>query len=393
MKDVFAELFKPNAQGYTNAFGSNPDTISLAGLLQMQGVLPEQAMMQAAKMNREREVANIEKTKFAQMQQKALMEQEQQRQRMLALQQLGQVASPEEMNQLLFSGAFEPSEINNLSGLLNPKAEENVVFNPVTGEALLKQKQGGRITGFTPIQGNAGGGVFAQTAASNMPYETPVEAKERRAQESEYFKQLRDEVKSTNEAAASLRSVEDSLQKVTTGIFSGTKKNIGSFGKEFLGSELGTGASDLANIDAASVNLLQPFVSATKGAVSDREMALFQSAVPNSTQLPETNRKIIQAMKLSINRKKEKLKAAEAWRKEGKNLNEFEASWAEYIEANPVIAQDKVGNIQINPSNVNNWKNKLGKDSNLGSQSSTKQEKRSIQSLSMEELEALARGQ
>lgn len=395
MREFFGDIFQPNQQGQTNAFGSNPNTLSLAGLLQAQGVPQDKAYIMAAGINNERQASQAQQQKLA-------YDQNQQMQRMQALQGLqglsqGGDVDQNMLNQQLFSGAFSPGEISSLRDVLNPQPKENVVFNPVTGEALLKQIRDGKVTGFSPIQGGGqqitqgnqdGGAVFSSGQSQSQPYETPVEAKERRAIENDYFKELRNEVKSTNEAGAALKSVEKSLDKVNTGIFSGTKKTIGGLGKEFLGSELGTGASELANIDALSVSLLQPFVAATKGAISDREMALFQSAVPNSKQLPETNRKIIEGMKLTIDRKKEKLRAAEDWRKKGGNINDFETVWADYINANPIISENQKGQVELNKSNVTNWKKELG----LSPKKKEGELPKEIQTLSDEELEAIIRG-
>lgn len=69
MKEFFASLMGPNAQGRTNAFGSNPDTLSLAGLLRLQGVPEKDAYVQAAGINRQREQSELERLKYEQQQQ------------------------------------------------------------------------------------------------------------------------------------------------------------------------------------------------------------------------------------------------------------------------------------------------------------------------------------
>jgi hypothetical protein len=315
------------------------------------------------------------------------MEQEAKRQELMqALGGLGP-EQQQEMQEMLFSGQFNPAEISSLRSLLMPQeadVKENVVFNPVTGEALLKQQQGGRVTGFTPIQGQMPQGMQQEQQVQPRAYETPVEAKERRAEERDYLKELRNDVKATNESSTALMNIENSLNKITTGIFSDARKALGSGTRLLTGSEFGTGASDLAKIDAASVKLLQPFISATKGAISDKEMAIFQSAVPNSNQLPETNKQIIEGMRLSIERKKEKLKAAVEWQKKGGAINEFEAEWAEYVNDNPVIEASGEGEIVLNKNNVG----KFGKQSPSKSPASSN----SIENLSDQELQALIGG-
>lgn len=346
MKNYLAELFAPNAQGKTNAFGSNPDTLSLANLLYAQGQPFDQAIVNAAQINYQ--TAQQRNNEILQQQKmlKAAQEQEAMQRRQQALQQLGGQAG---LNPLLFGGDFNPNEIEKLQSITNPTSEENIVFNPVTGETFIKGRTNGKLTQFSPIN------TVPQSSENIQPYETPVEARERRAEEREYFKELRGEVKNTNEASAAIKNVENSLKKVTTGLLSGIRQTIGNLGSEVIGSQLGTGASDLANIDASSVNLIQPFISGTKGAISDKEMAIFLGAVPNSRQLPATNKEIIQAMKLSIERKKEKLKAAEKWTKSKKPINEFEVFWQEYINSNPIIEQNNDGKFIIHPENLKNW--------------------------------------
>ncbi len=77
MKDFFADMFGPNAQGKTNAFGSNPDTLSLVGLLRLQGVPEKDAYVQAATLNRQREQDALERNLYELKKQELLGKQQQ----------------------------------------------------------------------------------------------------------------------------------------------------------------------------------------------------------------------------------------------------------------------------------------------------------------------------
>jgi high-affinity Fe2+/Pb2+ permease len=110
MRDIFAQLFAPNAQGQTNAFGSNPNALSLAGLIAATGNKSlGDALPVAAQIAYQQQVQQ-------QQQQQAAQQQQQQQQRMQTLQGLGGLMQgngqdPKAFNEQLFSGALEPNEI------------------------------------------------------------------------------------------------------------------------------------------------------------------------------------------------------------------------------------------------------------------------------------------
>lgn len=127
MKNYLDQLFAPNAQGKTNAFGSNPDTISLANLLYAQGQPFDQAIINAAQLNyqtaqqRNNEILQQQKMLQAAQEQEALQRRQQ------ALQLLG---GQEGVNPLLFGGQFDPSEIKTLNEVITPpKPDLKEVFN------------------------------------------------------------------------------------------------------------------------------------------------------------------------------------------------------------------------------------------------------------------------
>jgi hypothetical protein len=120
-----ASLFGPNSEGQTNAFGSNPSTLSLAGLLQAQGVPANEAYTKAAQIVHNKEQSLIQKQKHA-------FEQNQSLQRNQGFQKLGNVMNnpdnaqsrDQALNKILLSGAFEPSEAKVLKELYGTPMED-----------------------------------------------------------------------------------------------------------------------------------------------------------------------------------------------------------------------------------------------------------------------------
>ena len=85
------------------------------------------------------------------------------------------------------------------------------------------------------------------------------------------------------------------------------------------------------------------FTEKTKGAITDREMALFSSAVPGLGQTAEGNNAIVAAMTAGAQRVQTRANFYEAWARKYGSLEGAQAVWAEYMRENPIIATSGSG--------------------------------------------------
>lgn len=386
MKDLFEQLFKPNEQGQTNAFGSNPDTMSLASLLRLQGVNPREAYVVAAQMNQKRAI-NQQKT--AKMQQEQLMKLKRQE----ALNMLGSLAqqgNTQGIQEILYSGAFSPQEIATLTEQLSPQEKESVAFNPVTGESVLKKSRGGKVTGYSLVDydnfGNfdtpnqmqgmpKAGGVFAQPQMQqqgfampqgmeqNEPYYTPKERMEMRREEAaekkeinkENRKQLGEVSKVAVDAQKKLSKL-DTIEKVIDKMPSGFGAGVKYVGGKILNTE---GAKNYERFEQATNELVLEISQNQKGAQSDRDMEIIGKTKPFASNTPEGNKAITKSLRALYLREIEYSQALNEWVKKGGNISDFNAKWASYANANPVLEENNKGALKINQNNLRNWKKEL----------------------------------
>lgn len=88
------------------------------------------------------------------------------------------------------------------------------------------------------------------------------------------------------------------------------------------------------------------FTEKTKGAITDREMANFQMAVPSLTQTPEGNATISEVLRAGAKRVQSRAQFMEAYAAKVGSLEGAQAAWQKFMDANPVIVADKSGNVR-----------------------------------------------
>lgn len=380
------------------------DTLSLAGLAVMQGVPMGEAMSQAAMTQH-----NIQQTQ---------MKQQEQQQAQFMMQQMPQILqslqgkSAQEIFATLapqfghetaavFAKNLAPSESD---------MKENIVFNPVTGEAIQKRIENGRVTGFDVVQPGQGGSSMMNLASQGgqgMPqqemeqpqytqgfeppqrnYETPVEGKERRKEEGETLKDFRISSTKASELKPSLDSLRKSLKKFNTGTAADFRKNYGKTEKFLFGTDtFGINPADAENIESTAAELVMPLVERNKGAASDEDMKLFLKSVPSINNTGEGNQMILDAAEALNARNAERFKASKAYQRKFATLDGFIEKWDQYIEDNRILDEDEKGAIKFNKNNIKNWRSSI-----LGEEGQNT-ETQNARDLSIEELLAIDRGE
>ncbi|MCL6286014.1 D-alanyl-D-alanine carboxypeptidase family protein [Ruegeria sp. 2012CJ41-6] len=90
------------------------------------------------------------------------------------------------------------------------------------------------------------------------------------------------------------------------------------------------------------------FTEKTKGAITDREMAMFKAAVPNLGQTPEANRMISQVMQAGAQRVQARAAFFENWARVHGSLEGAQEVWGAYMRDNPLLAEGS-GGLTVNP--------------------------------------------
>lgn len=84
----------------------------------------------------------------------------------------------------------------------------------------------------------------------------------------------------------------------------------------------------------------------TKGAITDREMAMFKQAVPGLTQTEDGNKAMVEIMKATAQRLEERASFFEKYRATHATLNGATEAWGKYLQENPLISTEG-GNVRL----------------------------------------------
>ena len=79
------------------------------------------------------------------------------------------------------------------------------------------------------------------------------------------------------------------------------------------------------------------FTEKTKGAITDREMAMFKEAVPGLNQTPEGNKQIIEVIRIGARRAQDRAAFLERYAQQNGSLENAQAAWRRYINENPAF--------------------------------------------------------
>lgn len=121
---------------------------------------------------------------------------------------------------------------------------------------------------------------------------------------------------------------------------------------------MGEGGGEDVRSAAAKIQL--GFTKDTKGAISDREMSLFELATPGLKMGDAGAKRVITAMRATAKRAVERNKFYQQWAKINQgDLTGADDAWDRYIEENPVVQQNENGDLFVNERNITNWQGYL----------------------------------
>ena len=148
--------------------------------------------------------------------------------------------------------------------------------------------------------------------------------------------------------ASQLESIATQLETLTPSLgYTGPGGKIYGAADDFVGILPGDEGSRGA-FRSLSTEAQLSFTEKTKGAITDREMAVFASAVPSLSQRPEANAMIAQVMRAGAARVQSKHNFMEAWARKYGSLEGSEAVWQEFMRENPIIEGGQ-GGVQVRP--------------------------------------------
>lgn len=131
-------------------------------------------------------------------------------------------------------------------------------------------------------------------------------------------------------------------------------------------------------VDSAATEIQLEFTKQTKGAITEREMALFANATPGWQMTDEAARPVLDAMRVAADRKKERAKFFDTWLRSRQSLSGAAEAWSAFMRDNPIIEQAQDGRFRVNKNNVGNWRNYLSGEQQQAAQPEQPQQRRTI---------------
>lgn len=175
-----------------------------------------------------------------------------------------------------------------------------------------------------------------------------------------------DEYRSAAADAQNARATLDELeaQRARTGGITGTwwSNSLGrGLARTVGGGYLGVPTSEQVGawdaMAAPAANLQLGFTSKTKGAISDREMAMFGAATPGQYTTDIAAKPMIAAQRAALQRTEERAIFYENWLSTHGSSRGWQEAWTKFTNENPVVQVDKSGNIiGANTANIGNWR-------------------------------------
>ena len=385
MKQFFEDLFKPDENGVTNAYGDNPSTLSLAGLMAAtSGKRLGDVMTDAAAVNRDREMTKLNKLKHEQEVNKLLNQQK------LAQWMLENPnATNQEFTQKSLEFGLPPANIAGLGSFAG--TETKVVQDPFTGKPKVLTLRGGQVNNISSLEdalagngnempvylnptqsANTHGEVTTQKLpelTGNNTQHLPEKSKDRKTNFKEFAKAYvpekpnqasykgkeaydlanhKDYLKYKNDIIQpSLRNARDVKHSLENIIKANEKFKTGTPAEKILAAKsLGTylglnnaeevGSAEL--LRGASSKLITDLAEKVKP-VSKSDLDFLQLAVPSLINSPEGNKKLARYFEQLNERSREYLKRAEDYYKDYRTLEGFESAWDDFVEQNPLFSK------------------------------------------------------
>lgn len=135
--------------------------------------------------------------------------------------------------------------------------------------------------------------------------------------------------------------------------------------RAYIGGLVGEGRGQA--LQSKAVELQLGISTATKGAISDREMATFGAATPGLQMTDDGAATVLNGWEAAAARKIEQANFMEEWAAENGNLMGAQQAWQKFITENPVIRSGREGRIEVNKENIGNWSSYIRTDGGVGS--------------------------
>ena len=374
---MFGQMMQPQ-QGLEQQ-GVPETPTSLAGLLIMSGVTPQDAYVQGAQMFREQEHARIEQYK----------QQQKQNERM----QFTQLAdylkqNPTASNQELAAAGLQmgvnPANLPAFLGALG--TEEKIIEDKLRGQGpQIFTKKAGVYSRNPPISNpmtpnasqfeprlapeemseiealniaktpvkpttpkmKASTDEFVSFADNFRPNstETPtLKTKEIDQKNYHKFKETSIEpiLKASEELDTHLGEITDASKKFKTG-FAADKRLAAQKLGNYLGIDNAEEVAAGELIEKASAKMVLDFAKLMKGVVSDKDIAFLQKMVPTLMASPEGNKQIIKYFKRLNTHNRKYANAASRYYSDRKHINDFAEIYDEYTQSTPIFAEEIEG--------------------------------------------------
>lgn len=178
-------------------------------------------------------------------------------------------------------------------------------------------------------------------------------------QDSALFKIDAEELKNYNEAANDARGLISDV-----GALREARKGVGYAGQPLAqtrAAALGAlGYGQGQTVDALSTKMKLNLSKDLKGAISDKEQAMLQSATPGLSMSDDAAQQILDATEAAAKRKIERAQFSREYLERNKTLRGSDETWNKYIEENPILNKSDNGGLSINQKAIGSWKNYLG---------------------------------
>jgi hypothetical protein len=114
-------------------------------------------------------------------------------------------------------------------------------------------------------------------------------------------------------------------------------------------------------LEAAATDYKIKLGEKLKGALSDKEGAMLQTATPGVSMSDSAADVILNLGEVGAQRKIAQNRMANAYARKHGSLAGFDEQWDRYKNENPILERDKSGTLSVNRQNVNKWQGYLDK--------------------------------
>lgn len=163
-----------------------------------------------------------------------------------------------------------------------------------------------------------------------------------------------DRLKDMNDSAEGARTIKQSVNNLRE-----LRKGVGYSGMPMAGA-----ASKVAGmagygggqaLESAATNFKLDLSTKLKGAISDKEQAMLNSATPGLGMSDSAANQTLATYEGVAERALERNKFYQTWRARNKTLAGADDAWDAYVNENPVVQADKNGTLALNRKNLGNW--------------------------------------